>query len=99
MSGWCLLGGRLLRDGVLLQSALSANDSFCSAAKASALLEMVLDVVDACQRLVARGVAATTVEDLDFGPALRARDELGPSDAEGVHSRHVEFLQELERLS
>jgi len=94
-----LLGGRLLRDGVLLQSALSANDSFCSAAKASALLEMVLDVVDACQRLVARGVAATTVEDLDFGPALRARDELGPGDAEGVRSRHVEFLQELERLS
>lgn len=94
-----LLGGRLLRDGVLLQNALSANDSFCSAVKASALLDMVLDVVDACQSLVARGVAATTIEDLDFGPVLRARDELGPSDAEGVYSRRVEFLKRLEQLS
>ena len=41
-----LLGGRLLRDGVLLQNALSANDSFCTAEKASSLLDMVLDVVD-----------------------------------------------------
>ena len=32
-----LLGGRLLRDGVLLQNALNANDSFCSTGKASAL--------------------------------------------------------------
>jgi V/A-type H+/Na+-transporting ATPase subunit A len=59
---------------------------------------MVLDVVDACQLLVARGVAATTVEDLDFGPVLRAREELGPSDAEGVDSRRVEFLGRLEQL-
>ena len=29
-----LLAGRLLREGVLMQSALSANDSYCSAAKA-----------------------------------------------------------------
>ena len=93
-----LLGGRLLRDGVLLQNALSANDSFCTADKACALLDMVLDVVDACQLLVARGVAATTVEDLDFGPVLRAREELGPSDAEGVDSRRVEFLGRLEQL-
>ena len=93
-----LLGGRLLRDGVLLQNALSANDSFCTAEKASSLLDMVLDVVDACQRLVTGGVAATTIEDLDFGPVLRAREELGPSDAGGVESRRVEFLKQLEQL-
>ena len=38
-----LLGGRLLRDGVLVQNALSANDGYCSAAKGSALLEAMLD--------------------------------------------------------
>lgn len=73
-----LLGGRLLREGVLLQNALSANDSFCSADKASALLDLVLEVVDACNLLVARGVAATTIEDLDFGLVLRAREEVVP---------------------
>ena len=93
-----LLGGRLLREGVLVQSALSANDSSCSAEKAAALLDMVLDIVDACQELVAKGVAATTIEDLDFGPVLRARDELAPDDAAGVESRRAEFRRQLGQL-
>ncbi len=93
-----LLGGRLLRDGVLVQNALSANDSFCTPDKASALLDMVLDIVDACQDLVARGVAATTIEDFDFGPVLRAREELGPADADGVESRRVELRRQLGQL-
>lgn len=93
-----LLGGRLLRDGVLMQNALSANDGFCSADKGAALLDLVLDVVDACQRLVERGVAATTVEQNDFGPVLRAREEAGPSDAAAVRARSVEVLRSLEAL-
>lgn len=93
-----LLGGRLLRDGVLMQNALSPNDGFCSAAKGAALLDLVLDVVDACQRLVQRGVAATTVEQADFGPVLRAREETGPSDAGAVTARGGEVLKALEAL-
>jgi len=93
-----LLGGRLLRDGVLLQNALSANDGFCSAEKGAALLDLVLDVVDTCQRLVERGVAATTIEQADLGPVLRAREETGPADAAGVASRRSEILQRLEEL-
>jgi V/A-type H+-transporting ATPase subunit A len=93
-----LLGGRLLRDGVLLQNALSANDGFCSAEKGAALLDLVLDVVDSCQRLVERGVAATTIEQADLGPVLRAREETGPADAAGVASRRSEILQRLEEL-
>ena len=93
-----LLGGRLLRDGVLMQNALSANDGFCTAEKGAALLDMVLDVVDACQGLVERGVAATTIEQADLGPVLRAREETGPSDADGVGSRRREALRRLEAL-
>ena len=93
-----LLGGRLLRDGVLLQNALSANDGFCSAEKGAALLDLVLDVVDSCQRLVERGVAATTIEQADLGPVLRAREETGPADAAGVASLRSEILQRLEEL-
>jgi V/A-type H+/Na+-transporting ATPase subunit A len=93
-----LLGGRLLRDGVLMQNALSVNDGFCSAAKGAALLDLVLDVVDACQRLVERGVAATTIEQSDFGPVLRAREETGPSNAAAVAARSGEMLNALETL-
>jgi len=93
-----LLGGRLLRDGVLLQNDLSANDGFCSAGKGAALLEMVLDVMDACQRLVKRGVAASTIEQMDLTAVTRAREETGPADAVGVASRCREILNRLEEL-
>jgi V/A-type H+/Na+-transporting ATPase subunit A len=93
-----LLGGRLLRDGVLAQNALSDNDGFCTAAKGAALLEMVLDVMDCCQRLVERGVAATTIEEADLGLVVRAREEMGPSDADGVTARSVEAVRRLEAL-
>jgi V/A-type H+-transporting ATPase subunit A len=93
-----LLGGRLLRDDVLAQNALSDNDGFCTAAKGAALLEMVLDVMDCCQRLVERGVAATTIEEADLGLVVRARAEMGPSDADGVTARSVEAVRRLEAL-
>ena len=51
-----LLAGRLLREAVLQQSALSANDATCTPAKQAALLELVLAVYDRCLALVDRGV-------------------------------------------
>jgi len=93
-----LLGGRLLRDGVLMQNALSANDGFCSAEKGAALLDLVLDVVDTCQHLVEQGVPATTIEQADHGPVLRAREETGPTDAAGVSARKAEIVRGLEEL-
>ena len=94
-----LLGGRLLRDGVLLQNALSRNDAFCSAAKGAALLDLVLDVVDTCPVLVERGVPASVIERHDFGPVLRAREDVGPDDAAAVTERRVAVLGELEGLA
>jgi len=93
-----LLGGRLLRDGVLLQSDQSPNDAFCTADKGAALLGLVLDVVDTCQRLVERGVAAVTIEQADLLAVVRAREETGPADAAGVVSRRDEIIQRLEEL-
>lgn len=93
-----LLGGRLLRDGVLMQNALSVNDGFCSAEKGAALLDLALDVVDACHGLVDRGVAATTIEQADLGRVLRAREETGPSDAAAVKARNGEMLKALDGL-
>ncbi len=79
-----LLAGRLLREGVLMQSALSHNDAHCSPEKAAALLDLVLAVVDACLERVAAGTPATVLETFDFGPLLRLRDTVAADDASGV---------------
>jgi V/A-type H+-transporting ATPase subunit A len=76
-----LLGGRLLREGLLQQSALSPRDAFCSSGKGAALADLVLAVVAACQELVASGVPAETVEAFDFTSVVRAREQVGPDDA------------------
>ncbi len=93
-----LLGGRLLRDSVLMQNALSPNDGYCSREKGAALLDLVLDVVDACQQLVERGVAVATIEEAVLGPVLRAREEFGPSDDASVRARGKEVLAALKGL-
>jgi V/A-type H+-transporting ATPase subunit A len=79
-----LLAGRLLREGVLQQSALSATDAFCPAGKAAALVDLVLAVVAACDDLVAGGVPPGTVEQFDFTAVLRAREETRPDDVVAV---------------
>jgi V/A-type H+-transporting ATPase subunit A len=91
-----LLGGRLVREGVLQQSALSPRDAFCSAEKAAALVDAVLAVVDRCDALVAAGTPAATVEELDFSPLLRAREEVGPADVAGVVRHRDAMLARLE---
>jgi V/A-type H+-transporting ATPase subunit A len=79
-----LLGGRLLREAVLQQSALSENDAYCSPGKQTALLSLVLRVLDRCTELVGSGVAASAIESVDLAPVTRARDATGPDAADEV---------------
>ncbi len=90
-----VLAGRLVREGVLQQSALSANDAYCGPDKAAALADAVLAVIDRCRERVASGVPAATVEATDFGPVLRAREEVGPYDTAGVTARRETMLARL----
>jgi V/A-type H+-transporting ATPase subunit A len=73
-----LLGGRLLREGVLQQSALSPVDAHSGLERTAALLDLVLYVVSECQRLAEAGHPAESIEQADFSPILRAREEFGP---------------------
>jgi V/A-type H+-transporting ATPase subunit A len=93
-----MLAGRLIREAVLMQNALSANDAFSSAEKGAALLQLVLDVADTCQRLIERGVPATMIEEFDFGPLIRLRDEAGPADQDAIAARRDAVLRDLEEL-
>jgi V/A-type H+-transporting ATPase subunit A len=72
-----LLGARVVREGLLQQSALSPVDATCGPVRSAALSGAVLDVVDACQEAVTRGVPAATLEEIDLTPVLRAREEAG----------------------
>jgi V/A-type H+-transporting ATPase subunit A len=94
-----ILAGRLLRDAVLQQNALSANDATCGAAKQSALLELVLAVYDSCLSLIAGGVPAAVIEECDLSRVARLRDELRPDDALGVAAAEREILAQLEQLA
>ncbi|MDH6547023.1 V/A-type H+-transporting ATPase subunit A [Streptomyces sp. SAI-208] len=94
-----VLGGRLVREGVLQQSALSARDAYSGAEKSAALAEAVLAVVDRCRELVGRGVPAARIEQVDFAPVLRAREEAGPEDAATVRSLCETMLARLGELT
>ena len=93
-----MLAGRLLREAVLQQSALSVHDAFCSAAKAGALVDAVLGVVDRCRELVGSGVPAAAVEEVDFATLIHARDSVGPDDVAGVEAQRELMLARLEEL-
>lgn len=94
-----LLGGRLVREGVLMQSALSANDASCSAEKGVALLDLVFAVIDTCLTLVEGGTSPTSIEESDFGMVLRAKEETAPTDAAGVRDRKAKAIALLEALT
>ncbi|WP_254885367.1 V-type ATP synthase subunit A [Streptomyces sp. NA02950] len=93
-----VLAGRLVREGVLQQNALSANDAYCGPDKAAALADAVLAVIDRCRERVGSDVPAAAVEAVDFGPVLRAREEVGPHDTAGVAARRDTMLARLEEL-
>ncbi|HSO02948.1 MAG TPA: hypothetical protein VLQ92_00590, partial [Candidatus Limnocylindrales bacterium] len=93
-----LLTGRLVREAVLQQSALSSNDAVCAPEKGAALVDAVLAIHDRCLALVEGGVLASLIEDVDWGPIVRARDETGSEDAAGVHAQRDVVLAALDAL-
>ena len=91
-----ILAGRLAREGVLQQSAVSATDAYCDAARAGALVDLVLAVGDRCQELAQRGVSAGLIEEQDFSPVLRAKEDA--SIPEQVQALAAEMLARLDAL-
>jgi len=70
-----LVAGRLIREGLLQQSALSPVDASCGTERAAALADAVLLVAGRCLELAGSGVPPAAIEDWDFSPILRAREE------------------------
>ena len=92
-----ILAGRLIREGVLQQSALSATDASCDNARAAALTSAVLAVAERCQALAEGGVPAGAIEEQDFSPILRAREDAPTPEA--VTEREQDMLAHLSELN
>ena len=94
-----LLTGHLLREAVLQQSSLSANDAYCPPAKQRALLALVLAIEEQCLELVGRGIPARRIEEIDLSPAVRARDATPPDGAVEVEAIAEELVGRLGDLT
>ncbi|MEU3253369.1 V-type ATP synthase subunit A [Streptomyces sp. NPDC006997] len=94
-----VLGGRLVREAVLQQSALSERDAYSGVEKTMALTDAVLAVVARCRELAEAGVPAARIEEVDFSPVLRAREEAGPHDAATVRALRETMLARLGEVS
>jgi V/A-type H+-transporting ATPase subunit A len=94
-----LLTGRLLREAVLQQSALSANDAFCEPSKQAALLDLVLALHDRFLHLLEQGVSSDRIEGVDLSEATRVRDEAASGDLEAVEAVQARLLATLEALA
>jgi V/A-type H+-transporting ATPase subunit A len=92
-----LLTGRLIRDAVLQQSALSPNDAYAAPQKQAALADAILAVHDRCLELIGQGFPASLLEEVDFSPLVRARDEAGPADVDTVTKQRDLVLDALPR--
>jgi V/A-type H+/Na+-transporting ATPase subunit A len=91
-----ILAGRLIREAVLQQSALSAADAYCSQDRSAALMAAVLEVAARCVELAGSGVSPAAIEELDFSAILRAKeDAAAPGD---VFARRDQMLATLAAL-
>ncbi|HEX7107584.1 MAG TPA: V-type ATP synthase subunit A [Acidothermaceae bacterium] len=93
-----LVASRLVREAVLQQSAVDANDAYCTPAKGAALADFALDASDECRAAVDRGVPAATLENFDFSNLLRAARETPPDDAAEIQRRRAVLLDALKAL-
>ncbi|WP_055491509.1 V-type ATP synthase subunit A [Streptomyces sp. TP-A0356] len=93
-----VLAGRLLREGLIQQNALSSSDAYCTPEKTAALAEAVLTVIDRCIELVDSGARADAVEAVDFTPLLRAREDAGPRETAPVEAARDLVLARLGEL-
>jgi len=89
---------RLLREGVLQQSAVLENDQFSSPAKQRALLTLVLDVHERLTSLLDRGVPVAELEAVDLSGVLQARYDTAPDGAAEVAQIGRDLMRALEGI-
>ncbi len=90
---------RLLREAVLQQSALLANDQYSTPGKQRALLALLLDVHERMRALLEGGVGIAALDAFDLGGVLAARYDTSPDGEAEVESIRVGLLKRLSGLA
>jgi len=93
-----LISARLLREGVLQQSALSINDRYCAPAKQAALLALVLDVHRTLLASAAEGTPIARVQELDLSDVARVREEYPADEVEAIQRLGSEIERRIGQL-
>jgi V/A-type H+-transporting ATPase subunit A len=88
---------RLLREGVLQQSAVLDNDQYTSPGKQRALLALVLDLHDRLTGLLEGGVSIDEVDAVDLSAVVRARYDTPPDGGDEVQRIGHDLLASLDR--
>ncbi|KAB2911560.1 MAG: V-type ATP synthase subunit A [Hyphomicrobiaceae bacterium] len=86
-----LICAELINEALLRQSAFSETDRYCSPARQTAMLRLVLRFIDAAERALARNVRPEAIAAL---PVLRRLKRMGEEIGEGLPER----FDELHRL-
>jgi V/A-type H+-transporting ATPase subunit A len=94
-----LLVARLVREGVMQQNALVANDATSSPDKTMALVDLALGVYETGLDLLDRHVPISTIEDADLSEAFRARVTAPPDGAAEVQAVRDRLLARLGALA
>jgi hypothetical protein len=76
---------------------VSDTDAYCDAARAAALVDAVLAVSDRCAELAEGGVDAGLIEEHDFSPVLRAKEDA--DSPEEVRALADKMLARLDALT
>lgn len=96
---WVLEGARLIKEGVLQQSALEPNDSFCSPQKQHLLLELMLAVYHQGVELLDMGVPVQQLLGLPIlGRVLRCKSAYSSEQLDELRTFAGEIRAAFDRL-
>ena len=95
-----LFAAELLKDGFLTQSAFDANDMYCSPARQTALLRLILGLYRQAREIIQRGAPLLRIQQLPSVPGIvRAKSAFGNDALAGLEKLEQDVTRELATLA
>ena len=95
-----LFAAELLKDGFLTQSAFDANDMYCSPARQTALLRLILGLYRQAREIIQRGAPLLRIQQLPSVPGIvRAKSAFGNDALAGLEKLEQDVSRELATLA
>lgn len=95
-----LLCAELVNEGFLRQSAFSEKDRYCSPARQSAMLQLILRFIELAERALEAGASPQAIADLPVLRRLqRMGEEIGEGDSAGFDALRLALEKAMAELS